>query len=867
MLLLTLAAASPSPPPPAASPSEPPPSASPSPPLGGGACNATAQCGSSHYCSFLQSMSCDDLVAQTLLLSCPQCDGCCVEAPPSPPLTPPPPSASPSSPPPSPPSAPPLSEQLGCTFDLDKCFWTDTAPAGYRWTRTSGGTPSSYTGPSGDHTTGSGSYLYTEASSHYNKLHRLESPLFSLQQDATLSFFYHMHGSDMGTLSVEAHVDGSGWSTLWSRSGNKGFAWLDASVVLPASTTQVRFNGRTGWDYASDMALDDVSFSQFAPPSSPPTAPPPPPPLPLPPSPASPPQLPPSPPAPPPLYNIVDSGLCPHAISSEQDCEQAAVELGLQHRRGERLSSHPGGCLKHSYNSFYYGYYYDYVFYNEEGYHSPSAPPPQCSSTYSCVCGPASPRAPPPSPPLPPPSSPPLPPYGPATRHVITVSAGEFGTEHSWNLLCREQQVLEMARGGSSGERTFFVDVSPGVPCVLQMYDDGCDGWDGMTWSGLGQEGLTLHQEECEIQCYLQMKPEPVCSKSVPFLAAPSPPSLPSTPPHAPPPPPAIPPSPPDLRLQPSCVPAGSPSAVVVEGTFVGVNEWLVLMPAGSKDCDGATQARSTQGGQMSANGSVPVWLPAAGTYKVCHSSQQSPDDDGDFVVVSHVLQKACLPPNAPPAPPTSDEPIPVEPRSTTATVAYTVAATVGVCAAAVFVALAARHVCRKTQSANSPPELSDAGALAREISEALQPGNQQPRGRIRVEISPMVRAGGGVEFAATAPVKPGITQDSASAASLSGSRVARAPLLACSTSAPPQPPPPRASGPKPTTARVKPTRLSSDLGAEACGVKNDHVVVKEEATTKEAAAKSAAAPEVSAVVEAVAEEAPVADGWLETEV
>ena len=72
----------------------------------------------------------------------------------------------------------------------------------------------------------------------------------------------------------------------------------------------------------------------------------------------------------------------------------------------------------------------------------------------------------------------------------------------------------------------------------------------------------------------------------------------------------------------------------------------------------------------------------------------------------------------------------------------------VGVCAAAVFVALAARHVCRKTQSANSPPELSDAGALAGAISEALQPGNQQPRGRIRVEISPMVRAGRGVELA-----------------------------------------------------------------------------------------------------------------------
>ena len=45
-----------------------------------------------------------------------------------------------------------------------------------------------------------------------------------------------------------------------------------------------------------------------------------------------------------------------------------------------------------------------------------------------------------------------------------------------------EQQVAAMEPGGSSGERTFSVDVSPGVPCELQMYDSGCDGWDGMTW-------------------------------------------------------------------------------------------------------------------------------------------------------------------------------------------------------------------------------------------------------------------------------------------------------------------------------------------------------------------------------------------------
>ncbi|EOD06917.1 hypothetical protein EMIHUDRAFT_218624 [Emiliania huxleyi CCMP1516] len=151
--------------------------------------------------------------------------------------------------------------------------YTFTLGSGSSGSKTSGGTPSSSTGPSGDHTTGSGYYLFTEASGIYDTLHQLESPLFSLQQDATLSFFYHMYGSNMGTLSIEANGTETGWSTLWGRTGDQGNSWLEAVVILPASTTKVRFNGRTGPGWRSDMALDDVSFSQFTPPSPPPLSP------------------------------------------------------------------------------------------------------------------------------------------------------------------------------------------------------------------------------------------------------------------------------------------------------------------------------------------------------------------------------------------------------------------------------------------------------------------------------------------------------------------------------------------------------------------------------------------------------------------
>ena len=103
---------------------------------------------------------------------------------------------------PSPP--PPLSEQLGCSFETDKCGWVDTRPDS--WTRTSGSTPSYGTGPSGDHTTGSGYYLFTEATDRFNKLHQLESPHFSLQQDATLSFFYR-HPLHQGLQRRDGLVD------------------------------------------------------------------------------------------------------------------------------------------------------------------------------------------------------------------------------------------------------------------------------------------------------------------------------------------------------------------------------------------------------------------------------------------------------------------------------------------------------------------------------------------------------------------------------------------------------------------------------------------------------------------------------------
>ena len=43
-----------------------------------------------------------------------------------------------------------------CDFEVSLCSWTQARDDGFDWSRYQGSTPSVDTGPSGDHTTGSG---------------------------------------------------------------------------------------------------------------------------------------------------------------------------------------------------------------------------------------------------------------------------------------------------------------------------------------------------------------------------------------------------------------------------------------------------------------------------------------------------------------------------------------------------------------------------------------------------------------------------------------------------------------------------------------------------------------------------------------
>ena len=75
-----------------------------------------------------------------------------------------------------------------------------------------------------------------------------------------------MYGAGQGSLQVQGSANGcTEWTTIWQTSGNHGQGWHSATAVPILSGYDVydcvRFLGRTGSNYTSDMALDDVNVN------------------------------------------------------------------------------------------------------------------------------------------------------------------------------------------------------------------------------------------------------------------------------------------------------------------------------------------------------------------------------------------------------------------------------------------------------------------------------------------------------------------------------------------------------------------------------------------------------------------------------
>ncbi|MEO0471964.1 MAG: T9SS type A sorting domain-containing protein, partial [Bacteroidota bacterium] len=106
------------------------------------------------------------------------------------------------------------------------------------------------------------------SSPHYpSKTAFFLGPCFDLSSasTATFSFQYHMLGSAVGSLALQASTDqGANWSTIWSRSADQGSAWNAGSVSLNSytgSTVRLRFVGTSGSSWQGDLCIDALSLT------------------------------------------------------------------------------------------------------------------------------------------------------------------------------------------------------------------------------------------------------------------------------------------------------------------------------------------------------------------------------------------------------------------------------------------------------------------------------------------------------------------------------------------------------------------------------------------------------------------------------
>lgn len=164
------------------------------------------------------------------------------------------------------------------TFDKFKngealsASWGQETNDDFNWTVHSGATPGHNanwpkSGPGKDHTTGSGKYLYTEATENSpNKKATLLSPTFDLRnlENPTLSFWYHMWSEDdydgrMGFLHVDIELDGVWKNSVFKKTGYLKDEWLKATIDLSGNKgmVKIRFRGITGKTDAGDRAIDD----------------------------------------------------------------------------------------------------------------------------------------------------------------------------------------------------------------------------------------------------------------------------------------------------------------------------------------------------------------------------------------------------------------------------------------------------------------------------------------------------------------------------------------------------------------------------------------------------------------------------------
>ncbi len=152
---------------------------------------------------------------------------------------------------------------------ISSCWSRDpiAGSGSYLWLVDNNGTGSSNTGPSTDNS-GSGNYLYTEASSgSTGDIAYLYSPLIDVSGLSLpyVQFYLHGTGDDLDRLDLE-YLDNGTWTPLITVIGEQQAAIADPFMLmadtldnLSGTITQLRFKATRGTSFEGDWAIDELS--------------------------------------------------------------------------------------------------------------------------------------------------------------------------------------------------------------------------------------------------------------------------------------------------------------------------------------------------------------------------------------------------------------------------------------------------------------------------------------------------------------------------------------------------------------------------------------------------------------------------------
>jgi len=159
-----------------------------------------------------------------------------------------------------------VASELGdCDFQTDFCSWTAQTHLHYQWKRIKSTTPSVNTGPSNDRNGDkSAYYVYAESSEPSVSFDRttLTGPKLPATDSKCLRFWYNAFGKDIGELQVKL-VSGARKDVLWVVNGNQGQKWREIRLDYNSKTEyNIVFEAERGEGFASDIAIDDVTFAE-----------------------------------------------------------------------------------------------------------------------------------------------------------------------------------------------------------------------------------------------------------------------------------------------------------------------------------------------------------------------------------------------------------------------------------------------------------------------------------------------------------------------------------------------------------------------------------------------------------------------------